>query len=187
MAQQSAAKASRAIGAMFFAAFGGAWMVLWSLEAHGVNWPIIAVVSIISLALFLIAWRQFQQNKTAHAAEADSPESRKAARIFNIVNAVQWILVFVVATLLSNLGYKEWIIPAIILIVGLHFIPLAVGFKVPRHYLTGAALILLAVTYPFTASAGPASPVGCLGAGIILWLSASAALWRQPNSAKATG
>lgn len=184
MAQQSAAKASRAIGAMFFAAFGDAWMVLWSLETYDVNWPIIAIVSIISLALFLMAWRQFQQNKAAHAAEADSPESRRASRIFNIVNAVQWISVFVVATLLSNFGYREWIIPAIILIVGLHFIPLAVGFNVPRHYLTGAALILLAVVYPFIAATGPASPVGCLGAGIILWLSAGAALWRPASSVK---
>lgn len=184
MAQQSAAKASRAIGAMFFAAFGGAWMALWSLEAYDVNWAIIAVVSVISLGLFLIAWRQFQQNRAAHAAEADSPESRKAARIFNIVNAVQWILVFVVATLLSHLGYREWVIPAIILIVGFHFIPLAMGFKVPRHHLTGAALILLAVSYPFIAATGPASPVGCLGAGIILWLSAGAALWRPSSSAK---
>jgi hypothetical protein len=94
------------------------------------------------------------------------------------VAAIQWILVFVVATVLSRLGQKEWIIPSIILIVGIHFFPLALAFRVPRHHATGAAMTLLAVFYPFMTSAGPASPVGCLGAGFILWASAVAALAR---------
>jgi hypothetical protein len=176
MVEQSAAKASRAIGAMFLSLFGGAWMILWSLEAYDVNWPVIAAVSAVSIGLFLFAWQQFQLNKVAHAAEADSSESKKAGRIFNIINATQWILIFIVAMSLSKLGRPAWIIPAIIFIVGVHFIPLAIGFKVPRHHITGAALILLAVVYPLSAPHGPASPIGCLGAGIILWLSAGAAL-----------
>jgi hypothetical protein len=126
--------------------------------------------------LFFASLRKFWQNREAHAADADSPESKKAGRMFNAVNAIQWTLVFVVATALSKFGQQKWIIPAIIFIVGIHFFPLAVAFKVPRHYATGAAMMLLAVFYPLMAKAGPASPVGCLGAGIILWSSAVAAL-----------
>lgn len=176
MVQQSAAKAGRAIGAMFMFVFGGAWTIAWSLETYDVNWPVIAIISAFSIGLFLVAWRQFRQNKAARAAEADSPESKKAGRIFNIANAAQWISIFIVAMLLSKFGLQAWIIPAIIFIVGIHFIPLAIGFKVPRHHITGVALILLAIGYPLLAPNGPASPIGCLGAGIILWLSAGAAL-----------
>lgn len=186
MAEQSAAKAGRAVGAMFMFAFGGAWLIAWSVEAYAVNWPVIALISAVSTGLFLLAWRRFRQNQVARAAKADTPESKKAGRIFNIVNAVQWISIFVVAMLLSKFGYRVWIIPAVIFIVGAHFIPLAIGFKVPRHYLTGAALMLFAVCYPLLAPNGPASPVGCLGAGILLWLSAGAALLDKGQANAAT-
>jgi hypothetical protein len=174
----SASRASRAIGAMFFAALGGAWLALWCLGTFGAKPGYLLLIAAATAALLLAAVRQFRKNRNAHAAEADSPESKRAGRIFSWVNAIQWILVFIVAALLSKLGHNEWIIPSIILIVGIHFLPLAVAFKVPRHYLTGAAMILLAILYPLMAKAGPRSPVGCLGAGIILWVSAAAALAR---------
>jgi hypothetical protein len=66
----------------------------------------------------------------------------------------------------------------IIFIMCVHFFPLAVVLKVPRHYATGAAMTLWAVFYPLLSGAGPTSPVGCLAAGIILWASAIAALAR---------
>ena len=174
----SAASASRAVGAMFFTLFGGAFLALGILGGYGMSLVALLLIVAGTLLLFFASLRQFRQNRGAHAAEADSPESKRAGRIFNAVNAIQWILVFVVATVLSRAGHKEWIIPAIILIVGIHFFPLAVAFKVPRHCATGAAMTLLAIFYPLMSSAGPTSPVGCLGAGIILWASAVAALVR---------
>jgi len=177
-AQCSAAAARRAIGAMFFGALGGAWLVLGILGAYGPRLAFLLPVVAATIALFVASLRKFQKNRAAHAAAADSQESKKAGRVFSIVNAVQWALVFIVALVLSILGHKEWIIPAIIFIVGMHFLPLAVAFKNPRHYATGAAMMLLAVIYPFVAKFGPASPIGCLGSGIILWASAVAALVR---------
>ena len=174
----SAASASRAIGAMFFIVNGGAWLVIGILKGYGLSLvPLLTIVA-VTLLLFFIALRKFRANRDAHAAEANSPENKRAERIFNAVNAIQWSLVLVVSIILILLRHPEWIIPAIILIVGLHFFPLAVAFKVPRHYATGAALTLLAIFYPLMSSAGPISPVGCVGAGIILWVSATAALVR---------
>ena len=172
----SAASANRAIGAMFFSLFGGGWLAFGLLAGYGMKLAPLLVIVAGALLLFFAALRQFCRNRGGHAAEADSPESKRAGRIFSTVNAIQWTLVFVVAAVLAILGHKEWIIPSIIFIMGVHFFPLAVAFKVPRHYATGAALTLLAVFYPLLSSAGPTSPVGCLGAGIILWASAIAAL-----------
>ena len=180
MAEQSASKANRAIGSMFFSLFGGAWMALWCLNTYGFRLPVLLPISGVSIFLFLLSYRQFQQHRTAYAAEADSPESKKAGRMFNIINGTQWVLVFLVATSLSKFGHKEWIIPSIIFIVGVHFFPLAVAFRVPKHHVTGAALTLLAVVYPLLAKSGAASPIGCLGAGIILWASSCAALIPNP-------
>ena len=102
-------------------------------------------------------------------------------RLRNVVNAIQWVLIFLVATILWIAGRWEWIIPSVILIVGVHFFPLAVAFRVRRHYVTGGALILLAVFYPFLSKSGPLAPVGCLGTGVILWLSAIAGLIPKLN------
>ncbi len=176
MNDQSSAKASRAIGAMFFSIFGGAWMVVWSLEAYDVSITILSIIAAATLFMLLASIRQYRQNRIAHAAEANSPVNKRAGKIFNIVNAIQWTLVFIIANVLSSLGYKEWIIPSIIFIVGAHFIPLASAFRIPRHNITGIALIILAVVYPLIMKNGPANPIGCLGAGIILWASAAAAL-----------
>ena len=163
---------------MFFTLLGGAWLVLGILGGYGMSLVALLLIVTGTLLLLFASLRQFRQNRDAHAAEADSSESKRSGRIFGVVNAIQWTLVFVVATVLARTGHKEWTIPAIILIVGIHFFPLAVAFKVPRHYATGAAMTLLAIFYPLMSSAGPTSPVGCIGAGIILWASAAAALVR---------
>ena len=163
---------------MFFIVNGGAWLVVGVLKGYGLSLvPLLTIVAVTSL-LFFIALRKFSANRGAHAAEANSPESKRAERIFNVVNAIQWSLVFVASIVLILLRHPEWIIPSIILIVGIHFFPLAVAFKVPRHYVTGAAMTLLAFFYPLMSSVGPTSPVGCFGAGIILWASAVAAIIR---------
>ena len=161
---------------MFFTLFGSAWLAFGILAGYGMNPLAVLTVAFGTMLLFGASVRQFLRNRDAHAAESDSPESKRAGRIFYSVNAVQWTLVLLVAILLSVLGHREWILPSIILIIGVHFLPLAVAFRVSRHYCTGAAMIFLAVVYPFLSDAGPRSPLGCLGAGIILWASAFAAI-----------
>jgi hypothetical protein len=47
-------------------------------------------------------------------------------------------------------------------IVGLHFFPLAKLFRHKAHYITGAALVALAVGYPFMTAGGP-EPATCGG------------------------
>jgi hypothetical protein len=100
----------------------------------------------------------------------------RRSRNFHIVNAGHWLLILIVGNVLANLGYGDWVIPAAIFIVGLHFLPLARNFDNPPHHVTGAALMLLAVVYPLVAAGGPRNTIGCLGAGLVLWASAACAL-----------
>lgn len=173
-----AAQADRAVGAMFLCVFGGAWLALW---AHGAFVPpLVAYVLIGSAtaAFFWLVLRVYQQHAPALGAEAESQKKRQKSRGFYLVNAGQWVLLVVVANVLARIGLTAWIIPAALFIIGAHFIPLARLFDYPPHYVTGIAMMSMAAIYPLLAPAGANSPVGCLGAGIILWGSAAWAITR---------
>jgi hypothetical protein len=178
----SSARASRAIGAMFFSIMGAAWLTLWSIRAYGVQGEILTLIAICTVFIFTAAFRVFLTNREAHAQESLSPAKQKADKVFNIVNFGQWILVLVVGNVLNNIGHPEWILASAMCIIGLHFIPLAHVFKNPSLYFTGTIMVLWALAYPFIAKGGAANPIGCLGAGITLWGSALYALFAKPGN-----
>lgn len=141
---------------------------------------VVAVV-VMSLALLALAHKVYRANAAAMRAVADTPQAKRRSRLFNIVNAGQWVVIFVLASVLGNTGRSDWIVAAVIFIIGLHFLPLARVFAYPPHYVTGSALMFLAIAYPLLAPSGPQSPVGCLGAGLILWASALWAIGAKPS------
>jgi len=173
--RSEASLAKRAAGAMFFCVFGGVWLEGWARSA-GAGVPVAVAIAALALALLAVAWRRYRRHAPALAGEDETPERRRAKRIFNIVNAAQWIAIIVLAQVLIHLGLGAWIIPMAIAIIGLHFLPLAYVFENPPHYVTGIAMVAFGALYPFVAVAGPTAPVGFLGAGVILWLSAVWAL-----------
>ena len=175
----SAFRASRAVGAMFFSLFGGAWIGLWSYRAHGFNPILVALIALAALGLFAWALTTYNQNKGAIVDDSD-PAKKKAEKVFHLVNAAQWGLILVVGNVLNNLGHGDWVLAAVIIIVGLHFLPLARVFHYPIHTYTGLALVAWGAGYPFLQSQGAASPVGCLGAGLLLWASAITGLTIKP-------
>ena len=168
----STPRAGRAIGAMFFSVFGGAWLALWAYSEFAESIAVILGVLAATLGLLWRSYVIYKFNSPALKREKDSPENKRKERLFNLVNVGQWVAIFAVYGLLSMSGHETLILPAIILIVGAHFIPLARLFNYPPHYITGAAMMLLAVSFPLVASEGPTSGIGALGAGLILWLSA---------------
>jgi hypothetical protein len=164
---------NRGTGAMFFSVFGGVWLAAGASSVHaGAAW--FAAIVVLAALLFAAAFQRYRRDAPVAAQFKDTPEQRRAGRIFNIVNAVQWTAIVVIAQVLGRTGHGVWIIPMAIGIIGLHFYPLAVVFRNPTHYLTGSAMVALAILYPLLA--GPGSPIGFLGAGVILWLSAAWAL-----------
>jgi hypothetical protein len=178
-----ASKASRSIGAMFFSIFGGAWLTLWAYSEFRPPWLPIAAIAIATAMLFGWAWRTYQLNKPALAALEGTPQQRHKSKWFNIINAAQWSAIFVLANVLSHRGLDRYIIPMIIGMVGVHFIPLARLFSYRPHYLTGVLLVAWPLAY--VALRGPGSSAGPLGAGIVLWCSAAWAI--RPSGADAHG
>jgi hypothetical protein len=176
-------RARRAIGAMFYFVFGGAWLEYYAFQTVGKSPVVFVAIALVTAALLVLAYRRYKQHQPALAAVAPSPQQKKADRVFNIVNAGQWVVILVAGNVLVNLGLSGWVIPCVILIVGVHFLPLGYVFANPPHYITGIALIVLSLTYPLLAARGPASPIGCLGAGLILWASAIWGVTANPKRA----
>lgn len=180
--KQSASRAGAAIGAMIFSVFGSGWLFFWAARSFAQATVLWALISCLGLALFFAAFRQYRRNREAHAAVVETPESKKGKRIFNIVNIGQGVAIFFAANIAKNIGHPEWFVPAFIFIVGAHFIPLAKVFHSRRHTVIGVAMMAWALAYPQLTQSGAADPLGCLGAGLILWASALSALLFHPSA-----
>ena len=162
------------IGATIVGFFGGAWLAL-GMASAGVPWRIgiLAVLPVFGLIAFL---GTAVRRRLPQICETETPEKKQMMRAFAAVNVVQWVAIFAVVNLLANLHLNGWIVPAVVLIVGGHFVPLAQIFHAPEHLKTGIAMMLcaaLAVVLP----ASIRDVVECVSAGVILWISAAAALF----------
>jgi hypothetical protein len=161
---------------MFFTVFGTAWLCWGDMILRGgSNWTL-ALVLAAGLGLGIAALRRYAAHRSALAERAPTPQARRVARIFHWVNGGQWVLILVLANVLNNIGLGAWLVPMVIAVVGLHFLPLAAVMRYRPHYVSGLAMLLLAVVFPLVADGGPRSGVGPLGAGRVLWASALVAL-----------
>lgn len=167
-----ARRTGSAVGQMFFAGFGTLWMIGWCLQRHGMDWPMLALIVMAGSTLFLSAWCDFRAFRPYVDRHAEPAAQRARSRAFRWINAVQWLAIFAANIALNAVGHPDWVTPAGILIVGLHLIPLARLFRAPRQYVTGLALIVVALAYPWMADGGRNYPAGEFATGAILWTSA---------------
>ena len=175
-----ASQGSRAIGAAYFSLFGSVWLLFAYHLAHWRGLLPLAVVLAVGLSLFLAAIGVASKRRDAMRAVRRTPERRRTLRWFRAIHAAEWIATVAAVFLLAEVDLSVWIAPAVMLIVGLHLLPLARIFRYRPHLVTGAILIVAGLLYPFVSSEGPGSPSGCLVAGATLWLSA---LWSLRASA----
>ena len=178
------AKAGRAIGASFMSLFGGIWF------AVGINalYPSITGIALVGAgtsALIAASIRVYRRNARAVPAPAPKGDERRRWRLFQQINAAQWIAIGIVAWALNTAGLARWILPAIVGIIGLHFFPLGRLFAYRPHYWSGSALLLLASAYPLISPNGSDNGVCALGVGLILWASSVWALMSRTSSRSA--
>ena len=197
MLQQAAPAGHRAglakmrSGALVFSIAGAAWGIYggYSLRHTAGWWPLGAVV-LIATAVFA-AWSSLRARLARLAPVAPDAAARerdeRAARWFNIVNAVQGFAILVAVQVCANLHASEFFPVAFSVIVGLHFVALAPVFHSRFHAVFGVCMCLWAALVVLTApkfldAAGPdgqrtfvwACLLG-LGNAFLLW---GAAAWR---------
>jgi hypothetical protein len=162
------------IGATIMGGFGAAWLTLGMISAGA---PVEIALAIVVPVFALIACLGLTvRHRLPKFAGPESPEKKQVMRIFAAVNIVQWLAIFGTANVLRNMHLDRWIVPAIVLIVGVHFLPLAKIFRAPQHKTTGIAMMVcaaVAIVLPVSIR----DTVECLSAGLILWVSAAGALY----------
>lgn len=179
-----------AIGNLFLGFFGLCWILLGMQLVGPMNSATItlsekvnpAVLAWLGCYLAILAgvgiYILQRTSRLLDRSDANRAKRKKINRQFALINIVQWGLIFAAANGLPHIGLGDWIVPAIILIVGLHFFPLARLFHARVHYVTGAAMVAWAIVYPILFSAGKGTSIGAIGTGAILWASAAFACWR---------
>jgi hypothetical protein len=164
----------RCYGALFFSVFGGAWLLL-GVYAFGRLSKLGACLIAAAVVLFVIsAVRLQRRGNDAGKGAFPEEERRRNDRIFGIVNAITWIAVFLVFQILPRLGYQDLAIPAVVLIVGLHFFPMPPLYRHRANLVTGACMAVWAILCPLLFHGDNLIGFAALGAGLALW---AAALW----------
>ncbi|THD36236.1 MAG: hypothetical protein E7773_09990 [Sphingomonas sp.] len=148
---------------------------IWVLNIMAAIWGVAAVrmgqlpewlaVVPIAISAGLLFWASRQPVGTGSPVEGDH-----VGRVVGIATAVEGVAIFLVANVLINLHVPTVVMPAIAIIVGLHFLPLARWIPVPLYYRTGAALIVVGLAVLFFPVADRSLATGT-AAALILWAS----------------
>jgi len=104
---------------------------------------LLATFVLAAVALFVSGFRlMFAIRRLPHEPQVRSVQRGLLARFAGIV-AAEGIACFLVAR--ACLRAHDWklIVPLILVVVGLHFLPLARLFRVPRYYATGALFCVI--------------------------------------------
>jgi len=172
------------IGATIMGGFGAAWIAL-GLTSVGLSGRL-ALAMTIPVFVLVASAGTLLRRRLPRVQESETPERKQAMRDFSAVNVVQWLAIFGTITLLRNLHLESWTVPAVVLIVGAHFLPLSQIFRSRVHAWTGGILMALAVL----AVALPVSmrdTVECFGTGVVLWGSVAYSLWLAQRTARDAG
>ena len=168
----------RATGALVVTVFGTLWasagLVAWGAPAW--SWVVLAVAAASLVASAVRTLRATPPvDESALPAEL-AARRRRGDRIFRWAVVGEGLGIFLAVNVVANLGHPQWQPAAAMLVVGLHFLPLAVGFGYRPHVVTGLALAAWALAYPWLFAAGAMAPAGWLVAGAILMASALVSL-----------
>ena len=107
--------------------------------------------------------------------------SAAASRVIMWSSIAEGIGLFIAANLVINLHHPEYLLPAMALVVGLHFLPMAWAAAFAPFYLLGGALILAAAA-GFILAAPLGGELSGGAAALSLWLAASLAVARDRSA-----
>ena len=162
--------AGAAIGGLILTILGTAWVWAWvSGFGHGSAGMGAAIITGTLLVLSLLA---LMRNREMFVAMG--PALQAWMRRFGVINGVAWGAFALLAVVLAASHHPGLIEITAIVTIGIHCFPLASLPGLPLLFYTGLSLLLMAV-YSVWDVAGTAE-IDSLLAGVVLWMSALAAL-----------
>jgi hypothetical protein len=166
-AEIAGADAGRGIGALVLTGFGVFWLYN-AMLLGGVSRIWFAALWLAAAALVAASVICVRRGYRAAGVIAKRPP--EVARRFWIVFGLEAAAIIAVIILFQLWHWDRYIVAAIAIIVGIHFLPLAKLFRAPLYNFTGVALtvwpLILLATMLGTASRDVAI---AYGAGAVLW------------------
>ena len=133
---------------LFLVFFGALWA---SIGINGLNrleepWLAI-VVMFIGLVLLIagVSLSRASRRISPQAPTTDTQGGQPRSKWFRIVFPTELIAIMIAYVICSAVNRSDLFYPVMMLIVGVHFFPLAFIFRIRRYYGTGALLCFLAV------------------------------------------
>jgi hypothetical protein len=141
-----------ASGVLFLTFFGVLWASIGINGLQGLNEPwLLILMLLIGIALLVagISLRRASRQLPKRAAKPDEQEEHRRTTWFRIVFAIEGILIVVAYIICRAINRFDLFFPVMMLIVGVHFFPLAALFRIKKYYTTGILLCLLAIVTLF--------------------------------------
>jgi hypothetical protein len=161
-----------AAGAIIMSFFGAVFAAITLATQWGLAGGWLALPFALFLLIALAAWR------TARAQGGAMPLPPGADKVIGWSSTAEGVGIFLAANLVINLHHPEWLLPAMALVVGLHFIPIAVAIPF-RPFLALAAVLLVVAAAGFLLHAPLGPELAGFGAAAALWSAAAMAVRRQ--------
>jgi MFS family permease len=137
-----------ATGLLMMAFFTGLWsgIAFGGLQSSILRFTLIIFLILIILFVFTgIRFFRIAKLFPESLSAEDVAERKKMGKWFGIIFGVEGLGIFLAVNIVINLGHPDLIIPAIALVVGLHFYPMAKIFKRKIDYWLATWATLIAV------------------------------------------
>lgn len=129
-----------------------------------------------SLALLASGWRIATLLPAGSAAAG-----RRVGKLIGLWSAIEIAGIILSANIIQSLHRPDLLFPSAVVIVGLHFFPIARGVPAHRYYFTGAAFLCAGLGGLLVPADQRPLIVG-LGAAVFLWLTALAVVLQTSRS-----
>lgn len=133
------------IGGLFMMIiFTTTWTILAEYYFNNHDYKITSVIFGIGILYLIYNYWTLNKKKTS-LPKTEQVKDPKKERLFWIIFAIEGIAIFLTINFLINFGKENLIISSLALIVGLHFIPLAIVFDRKFHFYIGIWTTFVAV------------------------------------------
>jgi MFS family permease len=127
----------------FFTAFWTGFM-LWGFYMFWWGYVLAGIFVLSAVYLLLVAIKLHQQTKTL-PNETISDDDKKATKRWNIIFGLQGGFMGLTCMILGIFELYEFIPVAVVLIVGIHYIPLGMTYHTIIHFTMSAFVVLVAI------------------------------------------
>lgn len=168
---------ARAIAALVLAVLSAPWLILGAYLLQGLGWRTWIGIAAATASIAHASTVTLRMPHTDPYPTTPDADPAGVAHPYLIVALVELALILGVRWALRRRGRGDLVLPAIALIVGLHFFPLALVFHEPRFEVTGGVIVLATLASLLVRDRNAGTGIACLACGTTLWLTAVALLF----------